>query len=155
MFEKVIVGVDGSEPSQLVIEAAGRLSASTGATLILVHVVEMVPGRTAPHSEPADEGKQILYDAEAAAKALGAKVGAVQLEVAAGFKGAAGALEDAAGAQKADLIVVGTRGHGPCTGRCSAASASSSCTIRPARCWSSRTTPEPPARSPRRPWIRS
>jgi nucleotide-binding universal stress UspA family protein len=116
MFEKVIVGVDGSEPSQRVIEAAGRLSASTGATLILVHVVEMVPGRIAPHAEPTDEAKQILHAAEAAAKALGADVGAVLLEVAAGLKGAAGALDDAAVAQKADLIVVGTRGHGPWTG---------------------------------------
>jgi hypothetical protein len=45
MFERVIVGVDGSEPNLSVIEAAAQLSASTGATLFLVHVEEVVPGR--------------------------------------------------------------------------------------------------------------
>jgi nucleotide-binding universal stress UspA family protein len=115
MFQKMIVGVDGSEPNKQVVDAAARLSASTGATLILVHVLELIPGRVAPHPEPAKEAKEVLHSAETAAKALGASVGAV-LEVEPGLKGAAGALEDTAVAQKADLIVVGTRGHGPWAG---------------------------------------
>jgi nucleotide-binding universal stress UspA family protein len=115
MFQKMIVGVDGSEPNTQVVEAAARLSASTGATLILVHVVELRPGRVAPHPEPASEATEVLHAAEATAKGVGANVGAV-LEVEPGLKGAAGALEDAAIAQKADLIVVGTRGHGPWAG---------------------------------------
>ena len=67
MFQKMIVGVDGSEPNKQVVEAAARLSASTGATLILVHVLELIPGRVAPHSEPAKEAKEVLHSAETAA----------------------------------------------------------------------------------------
>jgi nucleotide-binding universal stress UspA family protein len=115
MFERVIVGVDGSEPNQSVIEAAAQLSASTGATLFLVHVEEIVPGRMAPHHEAPEEAVEILHAAEQAVKALGANVGAV-VRTAAGLKGPAGALDAAAIDHKADLIVVGTRGRGPWTG---------------------------------------
>ncbi len=115
MFQKVIVGVDGSEPNKRVVEDAARLSASIGATLILVHVIELHPGRVAPLPEHPSEAEEVLHSAEAAAKALGANVGAV-LDVEPGLKGAAGALEEAAVEQKADLIIVGTRGHGPWAG---------------------------------------
>jgi nucleotide-binding universal stress UspA family protein len=115
MFERVIVGIDGSEPNLLVIEAAAELSASTGATLFLVHVEEVVPGRLAPHHEAPDEVAEILHSAEHAVKALGANVGAV-IRAEAGLKGPAGALDAAAIDRKADLIVVGTRGRGPWAG---------------------------------------
>jgi nucleotide-binding universal stress UspA family protein len=94
---------------------AARLSESTGATLFLVHVEEIVPGRLAPHHEAPKEAVEILHAAEHAAKAIGANVGAV-VRTSAGLKGPAGAIDDAAVDRNADLIVVGTRGRGPWTG---------------------------------------
>lgn len=115
MFEKIVVGVDGSEPNRHVLEAAAKLSASNGAPLLLVHVEEMIPGRTAPHHESPESAADILHLAEATAKELGANVGGL-IEATAGLKGAAGALDEAAVDNKADLIIVGTRGRGPWTG---------------------------------------
>jgi nucleotide-binding universal stress UspA family protein len=115
MFQKVVVGVDGSHTNSPVIEAAGRLSASTGAELILVHAAELAPGRLAPHREPTKVGTEILSDAEAIVKGLGGKVvKLVDEEV--GLKGPAGVLDDVAVKQNADLIVVGTHGHDVWTG---------------------------------------
>ena len=111
MFEKVVVGVDGSDAGAAVVEAAARLSASTGAALVLVHVAELGHGRTAPTREAPGVGQELLAEAEAKVKQLGgAVVGVVDEEV--GLRGPAGVLEDVALAQKADLIVVGTRGRG-------------------------------------------
>jgi nucleotide-binding universal stress UspA family protein len=110
MFQTVVVGVDGSHTSSPVIEAAARLSASTGAELILVHAAELAPGRLAPHHEPTKVGAEILTDAEAVVKGLGGKVTKlVDEEV--GLKGPAGVIDDVAVKHNADLIVVGTRGH--------------------------------------------
>ena len=111
MFEKVVVGVDGSPAGSPVIEAAARLSASSGAGLILVHAAELSHGRTAPHHEPVKVGTEILAEAETAVKSLGGTVvKLVDEEV--GLKGPAGVLDDVAVKQKADLIVIGTRGRG-------------------------------------------
>jgi nucleotide-binding universal stress UspA family protein len=115
MFEKIIVGVDGSDPNRLVVEAAARLAASNGATLLLVHADEILPGRMAPIHEAPAEVTDILQSAEAAAKELGANVGGL-ITASVGLKGPAGALDEAAVENNADLIVVGTRGRGPWTG---------------------------------------
>jgi nucleotide-binding universal stress UspA family protein len=115
MFQKIVVGVDGSEPNRQVVEVAAKLSASTGATLLLVHAEEIMPGRTAPHHEPAAEAADVLHAAEAAAKELGANLGGL-IEATVGLKGPAGALDEAAVENKADLIIVGTRGRGPWIG---------------------------------------
>ena len=115
MFQKIVVGVDGSDSGTAVVDAAGRLSASTGAGLVLVHAAELAHGRTAPLREAPKVGHEILADAEAAVKGLGGNVaGVVDEEV--GLKGPAGVLDDVAVAQKADLIIVGTRGRGVWTG---------------------------------------
>jgi nucleotide-binding universal stress UspA family protein len=115
MFKKIIVGVDGSEPNRRVVDAAARLSASNGATLLLVHAEELLPGRMAPHHEAPEQTAEILREAEAVAKGLGANVGGL-IEATVGLKGPAGALDEAAVENDADLIVVGTRGHGPWSG---------------------------------------
>ena len=110
MFKKVVVGVDGSETNAKVVDTAARLSAATGAGLVLVHAAEMSHGRTAPRHEPVEAAKEILHAAETTAKGLGATVDKlVDDEV--GMKGPAGVLDDAAVKYGADLIVVGTRGH--------------------------------------------
>jgi len=111
MFEKVVVGIDGSASGSPVIEAAARLSASTGAGLILVHAAELSYGRTAPHHEAVKVGSEILAEAEAAVKGLGGTV-AKLVDEEVGLKGPAGVLDDVAVKQKADLIVIGTRGRG-------------------------------------------
>jgi nucleotide-binding universal stress UspA family protein len=115
MFEKIIVGVDGSDPNRPVVEAAARLAASIGATLLLVHVEEVVPGRMAPHHEAPELATDVLREAEEVAQGLGANIGGL-IDATAGLKGPAGALDEAAVENKADLIVVGTRGRGPWAG---------------------------------------
>jgi nucleotide-binding universal stress UspA family protein len=92
MFQKIIVGVDGSDPNRRVVEAAARLAASNGATLLLVHAEEMLPGRMAPHHEAPAEVIDILQSAEAVAKELGANIGGL-IEATVGLKGPAGALD--------------------------------------------------------------
>jgi nucleotide-binding universal stress UspA family protein len=115
MFQTIVVGVDGSDPNRKAVEAAARLAASIGATLFLVHADEVLPGRVAPVREASDEVGEILHEAEALAKELGANIGGL-IEAVVGLKGPAGALDEAAVEHHADLIVVGTRGHGPWAG---------------------------------------
>jgi len=110
MFKKVVVGVDGSDSSAKVVDAAARLSASTGAELVLVHAAELAHARVGPQHEPAQAGKDALHAAEVAAKGLGATV-AKLVDEEVGLKGPAGVLDDAAKTYGADLIVVGTRGR--------------------------------------------
>jgi nucleotide-binding universal stress UspA family protein len=115
MFQKVVVGVDGSDSNAKVLEEAAKLAASSGADLVIVHAAELSYGRTAPHHEAPEVGKDLLRDAKASATALGANVVKL-IDEEVGLKGPAGVLDEAAVSQKADLIVVGTHGHNVWTG---------------------------------------
>jgi len=111
MYERVVVGVDGSDASGAVVEAAGRFSAGTGAGLILVHAAELAHGRTAPLHEAPSVGEGVLDAAAARVTAVGGKV-LEQVDEEVGLKGPAGVLDEVAVARKADLIIIGTRGRG-------------------------------------------
>jgi nucleotide-binding universal stress UspA family protein len=110
MFQKVVVGVDGADSNAKVLEEAAKLAASSSAELVIVHAAELSHGRVGVHHEPPAVGKDILNAAKATATALGAKVVKL-IDEEVGLKGPAGVLDEAAVNQKADLIVVGTRGH--------------------------------------------
>jgi nucleotide-binding universal stress UspA family protein len=56
-------------------------------------------------------GEEVLSEAATTVKALGGHVGNL-IDEEVGLKGPAGVLDEVAVAQHADLIVVGTRGHG-------------------------------------------
>jgi nucleotide-binding universal stress UspA family protein len=111
MYERIVVGVDGSDAGSAVVDAAARLSASTGGGLILVHVAELSHGRTGQHHEPVKVGEEVLAHAIDVVKERGGTV-LTSVEEEVGVRGPAGVLDDVAVAQKADLIVVGTRGRG-------------------------------------------
>ena len=115
MFQKVVVGVDGADSNAKVLEEAAKLAASSSAELVIVHAAELSHGRVGVHHEPPAVGKDILNAAKATATALGAKVVKL-IDEEVGLKGPAGVLDEAAVSQKADLIVVGTRGHNVWTG---------------------------------------
>src|SRR5919199_5495208 len=48
MFQQIMVPLDGSELAERALPCAERLGVATGATLHLVHVVEIVPPPTGP-----------------------------------------------------------------------------------------------------------
>src|SRR5215210_2537959 len=55
MFERIVLALDGSEPSGRAFEAARRLAERLGAAVTAVHVVELVPARGAGLSVRADQ----------------------------------------------------------------------------------------------------
>jgi nucleotide-binding universal stress UspA family protein len=126
MFKTIIWATDGSSGAEQALRYAKGVAQAAGARLIFVHVNEFAAGR-APGPVNVNEdkvqaaiGKQV---ADLKQEGLDAKL---QLaEVMAG--GAAQAIAEIADKEKADLIVVGTRGHGPltgvATGQCHASSA--------------------------------
>jgi nucleotide-binding universal stress UspA family protein len=111
MFQRILVGVDGSLGSEAMLDSVGRLSAATGGRLVLVHVQETVPGRVGAGSESAESAEDVLEEAAARVSRSGGTVDK-QLVVAPSIRGAAWELCQAALGEGADLIVVGSRGHG-------------------------------------------
>jgi nucleotide-binding universal stress UspA family protein len=113
-MKRLILGVDGSEPSIQASRVAGRLAADLGAELVAVHVHHAAPLSWSPM--PVDPG-----DVEAAWQATDDLVRAQAAEVLdpLGVKWtfqvrtgeSAAELEAVAADRDADLIVVGSRGH--------------------------------------------
>ncbi|MFY9579479.1 MAG: universal stress protein [Gaiellaceae bacterium] len=116
MFKQIIWATDGSEAAERALPAAIELATDGDAKLIVVHADEHMGGRAAGYS--------VLADEEDLRARLRAKVaGLVDAGVDADFRVVTGVNTDpadlvaeAAREIGADLIVVGTRGHGRVTG---------------------------------------
>jgi nucleotide-binding universal stress UspA family protein len=118
---KIVVGIDGSPQSHAALRFAASEARLRGASLHLVHAwsVPYVPVSTAPfvvvgglpelERAVAEQGEIVLREATEAVDLSGIEV---ELEVARG--NAAHALVQAAAG--AELLVVGSRGHGGFTG---------------------------------------
>ncbi|MGN6431306.1 MAG: universal stress protein [Gaiellaceae bacterium] len=123
MGGSIVCGVDGSADSQAALGLAASLAERLEARLVLVHVAELAlvpsaavggmgaggiaprPMRAAKPDEQEEAGRQLLEQ-------IAAKAGLEDAErrVVVGFP--AERLADLADAEDAELIVVGSRGHG-------------------------------------------
>ena len=116
MFKVIIWATDGSSGAEQALLFAKGLAQAGGARLVVVHVKEIMAGRGGGYPVKVDEdevqaaiGKQVE---DLKQEGLQAKL---QLaDVMAG--GAAHVIAEIANEEGADLIVAGTRGHGPLSG---------------------------------------
>lgn len=122
MFEKIVVAVDGSDHSNLALDAACDIAAKYGSALRIVHTPQaigetVIVGYTAVPVPPTKEemekaGREVLGAAESRAREHG--VTDFTSELISGDP--AHAIVEEAKSAKADLIVMGRRGLGSLTG---------------------------------------
>ncbi|HXF72542.1 MAG TPA: universal stress protein [Actinomycetota bacterium] len=111
MFGKILVAVDGSEPSARAARLAAQVARMSGGEVVVVHVVEREIGRgAAVEPETTEEAVRLVDETLEAIRAEGASVRGRALPSAIG--GVARTILDAAREEGADLIVMGTRGLG-------------------------------------------
>lgn len=118
MYERILVGVDGSYPAALALEEAVRLAREQGAELRIVHVVDEglvvppeVPSFNLAEADPAlqEEGRSILETARERARKAGVEPQTVLLGEATHRPGSL--LIEQAVQWAANLIVCGTHGR--------------------------------------------
>lgn len=117
-YQRILVGVDGSPAAARGLREAVRLAKEERAQLFIVHVVNEFFAYSAMEgaglgTDVADilrkEGERLLAKAKADAEHEGIKAKGILREVTGGP--AADAILDAAKAEQADLIVLGTHGR--------------------------------------------
>lgn len=123
-YRKILVGTDGSASSFRAVEAAGRLAADAGATLILVCAYQPMPDRE--RARAGDQLGDLAYkvegstpadDALRAARERAITAGATDVQEVAVAGDAVDTLLDLAGERDADLLVIGNRGLNSLAGR--------------------------------------
>lgn len=116
MFNVIVWATDGSQTSEDALSVARGLAEQNGAKLVVVHVDEVAHSRLGAYDARADEGgiEDTLRRRTAELEQSGISV---SLEMPRrGEGGTADAIADCARGVGADLIVAGTRGHGPVAG---------------------------------------
>lgn len=118
MYQRILVPVDGSTPSRAGLTEAIKLGKLTGATLRLVHVIDIQPyaGLDGGIPCPPDMVRALRESGEAILKAAAAQVEAAglkpQSQLIETFAGRASELiVDEARSCGAELIVIGTHGR--------------------------------------------
>jgi nucleotide-binding universal stress UspA family protein len=113
MFQRILVGIDGSEGGHRALERAAELAALCKAELLVVSIEEKLPAYAATVGEVQDEERyehryfrQIQHEARHLAEGRGFKV---HFEVVAGHP--AVTLTRLASERGCDLIVLGHTGH--------------------------------------------
>ncbi|MDN3355249.1 universal stress protein [Actinomadura sp. DC4] len=123
-YRKILVGTDGSDSSFRAVEAAGRVAADSGATLLLVCAYQQMPDRE--RARASDQLGDLAYkvegstpadDALRAARERAIASGAGEVEEIAVAGDAVDTLLRLAGDQEVDLVVVGNRGLNSLAGR--------------------------------------
>lgn len=123
-YRKVLVGTDGSASSFRAVEAAGRVAADSGATLLLVCAYQPMPDRE--RARASDQLGDLAYKVEGstpaddvlrAARERAVAAGAKEVEEIAVAGDAVDTLLRLAGEQEVDLVVVGNRGLNSLAGR--------------------------------------
>jgi nucleotide-binding universal stress UspA family protein len=115
MFKVIIWATDDSSQAEQALPFAKDLAKAHGARLIIVHVNEIVAARGAgPVNVDEDKVQAALGKQVEDLKQEGLDAKLQMGEVMAG--GAAHVIAEIADKEKADLIVAGTRGHGPVSG---------------------------------------
>jgi nucleotide-binding universal stress UspA family protein len=109
MFERIVLAVDGSEPSQRAVLVAADIASKYGSEVIAVHVVEQQLGRGGPIAfETTEEATGVADDAVRLLKDEGVSARAEARATLAGR--AAQEIMDVAMIEDAGLIVMGSRG---------------------------------------------
>ena len=116
MFKVILWATDGSSGAERALQFAKSLAQANGARLIVVHVKEIMVGRTGGYPVNVEEGQvqAAIQKQVEDLKQEGLDATLQMASVAVG--GAAHVIADAADAAGADLIVAGTRGLGPLAG---------------------------------------
>ena len=125
MFKNILVAVDGSKSSTNALETAAELAKGSGGKLHILHVVREMQVPLTPGLMDAYEklernrhdllnsaGEQLINQAKRSVEAKG--IDAVETDIGSGDP--ASAIVDYAARNKADLIVIGNRGHGQVEG---------------------------------------
>lgn len=116
MYRTIVWATDGSAHADHALPFARELVALTHARLVVVHADEIVAaGRASGETVRAGE-PELDARIHEQAKALEADGFDVEVRIEIGRAGPAKLIAKAAAEVEADLIVVGTRGHGPLTG---------------------------------------
>jgi nucleotide-binding universal stress UspA family protein len=116
MFKTIILGLDGSPEAQRALPYAIEFAERDGGRIVAVHVRELLIGRAGGQPLVANEDEVVAEVREqiAEAKGRGVDIGLQVVTSTAG--GPAHILAAAARKERADVIVVGTRGHGTVAG---------------------------------------
>lgn len=119
MYKKILVPVDGSPTSNLGLDEAIKLAQLTGATIKLLHVIDLMSIAMAPDTGAVlttqmvqlltDGGQQVLAGAEARVKSAGLSVETELIESPA--VRVCDQVVDEARRWRAELIVIGTHGR--------------------------------------------
>jgi nucleotide-binding universal stress UspA family protein len=115
MFETIVLALDGSEGSQKAVPVASELAQSSNGKIVIAHVEEEVIGKGGGpiHATEDEIQAEIRKQAEElSAKGIDTEVKMTSVMLG----GPAHAIASIADEAKADLIVVGTRGHSPVAG---------------------------------------
>lgn len=112
-FERILVAIDGSRPSEHALEKALELAALTGARIVALAVEGPLPAYAATIGEVEEvmREKEAFFSTLAErARGLAAEAG-VELEVELRAGHAAELIVQVARERRADLVVLGHRGH--------------------------------------------
>ena len=115
MFKKIVVGMDGSERADHAFEVAADMARASEASLTVAHIDEETIGKGGGPLH-ADEPERINALKEKAARLSESGVTAEVKVKSMRVGGAGSLLAGIANEVGADLIVVGTHGHGAVTG---------------------------------------
>jgi nucleotide-binding universal stress UspA family protein len=123
-YRKILVGTDGSASSFRAVEAAGRVAADSGATLLLACAYQPMPDRE--RARAGDQLGDLAYKVEGstpaddvlrAAREKAVAAGATAVEEVAVAGDAVDTLLRLATDEEVDLVVVGNRGLNSLAGR--------------------------------------
>lgn len=110
MYATIVVGLDGSDASARAVPHAAQLAAQ-GSEVVAVHVRELFAARGSPQPVELDENAAEHRVREQVDKLQQAGAKTELIVASAMVGGAAHVIADVARDRRADLIIVGTRGH--------------------------------------------
>src|SRR5688500_12661296 len=115
MYEKIVVGTDGSDTASGAVTQAVKLAKLSGASVHLVTAYKLASAMAAMAPEtgaymPSDKDARAQAEAVLERAADQVRAAGVKVETHAGPGSAAEAIIQVAEGQKADLVVVGSRG---------------------------------------------
>src|SRR5215211_1099182 len=107
--EKILLATDGSEDAKLAAQVAADLSGKTGAELHVIHAWQYVPHPVFDSEHFEDEASRLLKEQTELVASAGGTVTETHLTMASPVD----AILDLSEEIGADLVVVGSQGHGP------------------------------------------